>query len=135
MLILTLLIAAVLTGLALLHLLWGFGYWYPIRDEAQLVRTVVGARDVDRMPGAIPCAIVSAALIVVVFLLFAPPSGSRTLILSVAAIGLLARGAIAYTKFWRRMTPVEPFATLDRTRYGPLCLALGAGIGILLIAG
>ena len=51
-------------------------------------------------------------------MLFSTPGGPRDLILIVAAVGLITRGTMAYTKLWRSMTPVEPFATLDRTRYG-----------------
>ena len=54
--ILQTLIMIVLALVAVVHALWGIGYWFPIRDERKLVRTVVGAMDATRMPGAIPCA-------------------------------------------------------------------------------
>lgn len=64
--ILQTLIMIVLALVAVVHALWGIGYWFPIRDERKLVRTVVGAMDATRMPGAIPCAMVAAGLIIVV---------------------------------------------------------------------
>ena len=47
----------------------------------------------------------------------------------------LARGVAGYTPAWRRLQSAEPFATLDRRYYAPLCLALGTGFLIILFAG
>ena len=124
---LALVLSVVLVVIAALHLLWGIGYWFPIKDEAALARAVVGAAGVERMPGAVPCALVVVALLFAIMCLWWPPSLLRSL--AVGAIGpvFLVRGAVAYTAFWRRLTPMEPFATLDRRYYGPLCLAIGLG--------
>ena len=107
MTILALILSAVLLALAGLHILWAIGFWFPIRDEAALVKAVIA---------------------------WSPWWGES--LLRQASVGLFAlvflvRGALAYTSFWRRLTPQEPFATLDRTRYGPLCLAIGLGFVVL----
>lgn len=130
--ILQTLIMIVLALVAVVHALWGIGYWFPIRDERKLVRTVVGAMDATRMPGAIPCAMVAAGLIIVVAALSADKSWVRLTILGAAAVVFFVRGALPWVPMWRRMTPQEPYATLDRRLYGPTCLLLGIGIATLM---
>ena len=49
------------------------------------------------------------------------------------ALVFLARGVLGYTAGWRARFPTEPFATLDRKNYSPLCLVLGAGFLILVV--
>ena len=46
----------------------------------------------------------------------------------------LARGVAGYVPAWRRLQSAEPFTTLDRRYYAPLCLALGTGFLIILFA-
>ncbi|MBR7552201.1 DUF3995 domain-containing protein, partial [Mycobacterium tuberculosis] len=46
----------------------------------------------------------------------------------------LARGGLSFTAFFRNRQAEEPFLTLDRRYYGPLCLAIGAGFAVLLFA-
>ncbi len=132
--ILILCLVVVLGAIALLHGMWGIGWWVPLWDETKLVRAVVGAKGADRMPGPIPCGLVSAALLVVMISLLSGPSFAREFVISAAAIVLVARGLLAFVPFWRRMTPAEPFATLDRRFYGPLCLLLGCGLAIVALA-
>ncbi len=134
MTILASILIALLGAVALIHGLWAIGFWFPIRDEARLVRAVVGAKDASRMPGPIPCSFVAAALLVVIFALLSPAYWVRDLVLSIAAVAFILRGFLAWVPMWRRMTPQEPFATLDRYAYGPLCLVLGMGIVVLVLA-
>ncbi len=120
-------LSVVLLALSVLHVLWGIGYWFPIQDESALVRTVTGFAGAEEMPGAVPCALVAVALFMAVSCLWWPPGAFRFLALSVIGTVFVARGAAAFAPFWRKLTPVEPFATLDRKYYGPLCLMLGLG--------
>jgi hypothetical protein len=119
------LLSAVLVLIAGLHALWGMGVWWPIRDEEVLARAVVGARQVSRMPGPIPCFLVVVALLVLAVSPWLPAGGLRSLIMWIAAIVFVGRGLLAYVPFWRRMTPEQPFAQNDRRYFGPLCLAVG----------
>lgn len=127
MTIIAVLLSAITLGLAVIHILWGIGYWWPIRTEEVLVRAVVGYKGATRMPGPIPCALVAVGLICAANFPWFPDGFLRTLGLWACAVVFLIRGMLAYTPFWRNMTPQKPFSTLDRTRYGPLCLFLGAG--------
>lgn len=128
-------VAAVLSAIAALHLAWAIGWWVPIREERALARAVVGTRGVTRMPGAVPCALVAVALAFVAALPFMPGFPGQKLLLGAAALVFLGRGALAHTAAWRRLTPEQPFSRLDRQVYGPLCLAVGAGLALLAFAG
>jgi hypothetical protein len=125
--IIALILTVVLIAIAAVHLLWAIGYWFPIRDEATLARTVVGVAGQTKMPGAIACALVVVALLFAVMCLWWPPGMLRSLELAAIGAVFAVRGVVAYTGFWRRLTPEEPFATLDRRYYGPLCLLIAVG--------
>ena len=51
---------------------------------------------------------------------------------AIAAV-FIGRGILGYTAGWRARFPTEPFATLDRKNYSPLCLWIGAGFLILVL--
>ncbi|GHC53564.1 DUF3995 domain-containing protein [Neogemmobacter tilapiae] len=114
--------------IAALHLLWGFGFWFPIRDEARLARTVVGAKGIVEMPGAVPCALVVVALLFGISVIHWPDVTARGWLLRAAAGVFLLRGLASYAPVWRRLVPEQPFARLDRAFYGPLGLAIGVGL-------
>lgn len=125
----TVLSAALAAGLLLLgglHLLWALGVWWPWRDERDLVRTVVGVAGAERMPGPIPCALVAVACFVAASLPWWPPGWARQVALVLFAAAFLLRGALPWLRPWRRVAPQQPFASLDRAIYGPVCLLLGA---------
>ena len=135
MMILSVLISVVLALIALLHTLWGFGIWVPIRNEEALAHAAVGALGVTRMPGPIPCFLVATGLFAVIIAIWVSPGMIRSVVLWGAAAVFLGRGLITYTRAWRRMTPVEPFASNDRRYYGPLSLSLGMGLLLVIWGG
>lgn len=120
---------------AAFHLLWAIGYWTPIKDAVALARATVGAKGIDRMPPAIPCAVVAMALLFAAILPHNPTFPLHDLLMSGAAAVFLLRGAVAYTPFWRKTFCEEPFATLDTRFYSPLILAIGAAFLILRLQG
>lgn len=124
-------LSVVLIAVAAVHVLWGAGYWFPIREEAALARAVVGARGITHMPGALPCATVAVALLFLAGALWWPTGSQRQSVLWLAAVVFLVRGIVAYTPFWRRIAPEQPFARLDRWYYAPLCLVIGVGLLIV----
>jgi len=132
-------LALALTGLllaiAVLHLAWAIGYWIPIRDEAHLAKAVVGTAGITKMPGAVPCAMVAVALAFTAILPHRPTFPFREELMPLIAAVFLLRGLAAYTGPWRRLAPEEPFATLDRKYYAPLCLILGIGYLSLTVGG
>jgi hypothetical protein len=136
------LIAAVI-GIALLavaiaHLLWSVGIMWPIRDEKLLARTVAGFPGIERMPAkykSFGVAVAAFIACVIAFSVADPTSGGAplTTLAFLAGLVFLARGAIGYTAWWAAKTPEEPFRTLDRKTYSPLCLALGVGFLALVL--
>lgn len=114
--------------LAVIHVLWAFEVWWPIREERRLVAAVVGFEAATRMPGAIPCAAVAFALTSGAALIWLEESWIRSAGLLAYAAVFGVRGAMAYWGKWRRLTPQEPFATNDKWLFGPLCLALSVAM-------
>jgi len=126
----------ILLAIALLHVAWGLGLPWPAADETQRVATVIGLRGQTRMPGLLPCLAVAGALGAVVAMigwntLTASPL-TRAGLLAAAAV-FLARGVAPWLLVWRRLTPQQPFARLDRLVYGPLCLLLGVGLVFIVL--
>jgi len=127
----------VLLCVSALHAYWAFGGRWPGEDDLSLAKTVVGTRE---MPSA-SLTLIVAALIFLASLLplvkvallpsVLPPVLTQTgLALLTAVFGL--RGLVTYTPIWRLKASEEPFTTLDRRYFGPLCILLGMAFGILL---
>lgn len=130
---LALTLSFVLVMIAAVHLLWALGYWWPVRSETALARTVVGAEGIERMPNAAQCSFVVVALLFAAAWPWLMADG----VAPFGALGgwvltgvFLGRGVAGFVPAWRRLTPEQPFATLDQKFYSPLCLALGAGFAI-----
>lgn len=122
-------VGMVLLSLAALHVAWAIGFWWPIRNEAALANAVFGLRGATRMPGAAPTSVVAVALIWAAawpFLGDAVPPGIHRAGLLFLTFVFFVRGFAAFIPAWRRVFSEQPFASLDRQLYGPLCLAVGA---------
>ncbi len=136
-------LALVLLAAAALHAYWGLGGVWPGTDPASCARAVVGAAGATAMPGPGPSFAVAAALCLsavvalVMGRVIASPFPFVIPGLAAPAITLvfLGRSIAGYTPIWRRLTPLQPFARLDRRLYSPLCLLIGAGFLALGIGG
>ncbi len=134
---------ALLIGIAALHAYWALGGLWPALTEADLIKTVIGAPDFERMPPSWMTFTV-AALLVVAGLIALSASGVVSLgwawlaRLSAGVIALIfiARGIAGYwIGFATQMERTQPFATYDLLFYSPLCLVIGAGFMLIAIAG
>jgi hypothetical protein len=131
----------VLAAIAVLHAAWGLGSHWPCESEAVLVRTAGGTPGATKMYPPAACFTVAALLAgVSVWPLFATgllaeawPRWLTLLAGAGIATVFVARGVAGYVPAWRRLQSAEPFATLDRRYYAPLCLALGAGFLTILL--
>ena len=128
-------LSAVLAVISAMHLYWAFGGIWPARSEQTLARTVVGMRNITRMPSrgmtvaVVVCLAVAAVWPLSVAGVVGPDmpvwfAGAGTIIL--AAVFLL-RGTAGMVSLMDRRFPEEPFITLNRQIYSPLCFAIGAG--------
>jgi hypothetical protein len=142
MIALALLLAAVVWIIAVLHASWGLGNHWPAESEERLAKAAVGTHGITRVPNPAQCFAVAAVLTgVASWPLFAAgllaEAWPRWLTLlagaGIAAV-FLGRGIAGYTTAWRSRFLEEPFATYDQRYYSPLCLLLGAGYFIVLIA-
>ena len=142
MTILALLISGPLYIAAALHILWAFGSTWPCKSEDQLIRTVMGARQRGKHSKdqnsylfkmfvtlwvAMMIAIAATLPLIKIGWLYAPikPWVLSILLGGQGAIFLL-RGLAGYTSKWQQLTPLEPFRTLDKVFYSPICIALGS---------
>jgi len=143
MTVLALVLSAVLTLFAALHVYWGIGGIWPGSDPRSCARAVVGIAGIEAMPSmsaslAVAAAIIAAALVALALGgLFASPFEQVPLAGAALFIGLvfLGRGIAGFTPAWRRLTPEMPFARLDMRYYSPLCLVIGAGFAFLALQG
>ena len=123
---------------AMAHFFWAFGSTWPIKNETLLSQTVVGLPGITRMPNRLVTFIVSllilAAGIVALSLADHTSGGWPLTVLGLALAAIfIVRGILGYTPGWRARFPAEPFATLDRKNYSPLCFWIGAGFLILVL--
>lgn len=124
--------------IAIAHFAWSLGNTWPIRSEELLVQTVVGTPGTTRMPNRLLIFVMAVLVLaagVIALALADEASGGLplTLIGALLAVIFLGRGVLGYTPSWRARHPVEPFATLDRRNYSPLCFWIGAGFLILVL--
>lgn len=132
---------AVLTIIALVHVYWALGGCWPAQKRAKLPRVVVGSEAADMPPAALT---IFVALLIflagVVPLIWTEilivPFDRRFQAMVVASLALvfLVRGLVTYTPVAARYSMVEPFVTLNRRYYSPLCLAIGASFTIILFS-
>lgn len=140
---LALLLSTVVWIIAVLHASWGLGNHWPAASPERLAKSAVGTPGITRMPPPSQCFAVAAILAgVASWSLFAAGLLAEawphwlTLVAGAGiAAAFIGRGVAGYTSVWRRRFSEEPFATFDRHYYSPLCLALGAGYLVILIAG
>jgi hypothetical protein len=127
-----------LLAIGIAHLLWSCGATWPIQNRTLLARAISGAPGVTEMPPRLRTfgiALVIFGCGLLALALADHDSGGLWLsaLGTLAGAAFLGRGIVGYTAWWKRLTPEEPFRTLDRKNYSPLCLLLGAGFLILVI--
>ena len=142
--LISILVFMTLLVIAALHVAWAFGSVFPCRDRETLVRTVVGRSGGDGGSGMPPgfSTVIVAALIFLAALwplmmqgwlltfVPVPVQGIGSIVLILVFLG---RGIAGLTPWFRRLLPKEPFRTLNRNYYSPLCIALGLCYFVILI--
>ncbi|MCF6301911.1 MAG: DUF3995 domain-containing protein [Devosiaceae bacterium] len=126
-----------LLAISMVHMLWAFGSTYPAKTQRDLARTVAGFKDIEKMPPRLASLAVSLATLFAGLWALALTDPNTSLILTSGGFVLtflfLARGLVSYTSWWRALTPEQPFASFDVKVYGPLCLFIAVGFGLLTV--
>lgn len=136
-------LSLVMAAVAAIHAYWAMGGLWPGRTEQELIDTVVGEKGRTLMPPVWLTAIITAlfAGIAAWPLFLAPiavrivPQGFVAAATFLLAAVFLLRGFASYIPAVARLNAVEPFATLNRRYYAPLCIILGAGYLALALNG
>jgi len=139
--ILALLLFIVLALIAAIHAYWAFGGLWPAETEQVLVNTVIGAADMAGMPSTGSTLVVAGLIFLTGVIGLAAgdvvspaPRWLMRLLAAGAGLVFLARGVAGYFFEAVAWTPVEPFATLNRVFYSPLCLAVAIAFFILALS-
>mgnify|MGYP001283815088 CR=1 FL=1 len=131
------LVFVALLAVSVAHFLWSLGRTWPIRNEKLLAQTVVGTRDIERMPPRLASFAVSIATLAAGILALSLADHDAgglwlTLLGLIPAAVFLARGIVGYTPWWAQRTPEPNFRLNDARVYSPLCIALGLGFLVLV---
>lgn len=158
-----LLIFSSLTLIACLHAYWAIGGKWPGIDDETLAKIVIGTKGLKKLPRAsltiLVALLIFTAGIIPLFwgyhqeqvdlgMSFLPASFFSILVvmnelipfwfLRIAMVGLtlifIGRGIATYTPWAKQQNLEEPFRSLDKKYYAPLCLTLGIGFLILLLS-
>lgn len=131
MIVLAVLASFGLVVIAALHVMWALGYWWPIKDEAELARTVVGSKGITKMPSATACSLVVVALLCAAAWPWFPDTTLKSLGLFGIAVVFQIRAVAAYSPMMKHACPEQPFRRLDETVYAPICIVFGVIFMIL----
>ncbi len=130
-------VTMLLVMIGLLHVVWGFGSFWPANDAEQFMSTFVGD------PGPVPPQLLSLLFglifmaMGVMFSLWAWEKelpGPRKLwqILMIAIVSIFAlRGLAGYLPVFAGS--LDPFMTLNRQLYSPLCIIIALAGTIILV--
>ncbi len=136
-------LAVVLVVAGILHLLWAARIYFPFANEQAAARAVVGLRGITRMPsrGAsafVGLLLIAAAVAAVCIGSFSAQVPAAKYVLAPLGLFLsavfLTRGIAGILPAFERAAPEQPFLTLNRRLYSPLCAAIGLGFLFLVIA-
>jgi hypothetical protein len=136
-------LAAILGVSGLFYVGWAAGLSFPFANEQALARSVIGRRGITRVPsrraflyvGVLLFAAATAAFLLGGFGEAVPESKPF-----LAPVGLLlaliflVRGVAGVLPAFERAAPEQPFLTLNRRLYSPLCVLAGTAFLYLTLA-
>ncbi len=139
--IIAIILFLILIIIAIIHIIWAQGIYWPAKDEYSLVKMVIGEPDMRQMPSA--KFTYFAAFLLLLGAMFALWGGdiiNPSLPLWVREFGIFllafifgTRGLAPYLIAKQMGERTEPFKKLDKYFYAPLCLIISIGFIIFLI--
>ena len=136
-------LALVLVAASLLYLLWAAGVTFPFASEQALARALIGRRGITRLPSRAAFLYLAVLLIAAALAAFLLGGYSQAVPQSkpfLAPVGLLlalvflGRGVAGVLPAFERAAPEQPYLSLNRRIYSPLCFAAGLGFLFLTLA-
>ena len=136
-------LALVLVAAGLLYLLWATGVTFPFASEQALARALIGRRGITRLPSRAAFLYLAVLLIAAALAAFLLGGYSQAVPQSkpfLAPVGLLlalvflGRGVAGVLQAFERAAPEQPYLSLNRRIYSPLCFAAGLGFLFLTLA-
>lgn len=128
------LLAVILGGLGLLHLVWASGLSFPFANEQILARSIVGRRGITRLPSRAAVALLGGLLIgsaVLAGVMGHHAGMSPALKFLIVPVGLMLsgifflRGIVGVLPAFERAAPEQPYLSLNRRLYSPLSALVG----------
>ena len=122
----------VLAAISALHAVWATGRTWPVADKSQFVKTFVGIEGAEKFPGPVLTGVVVLLIAVAALLtLWAAellqlplPSSLKPIVLWALFAVFFLRGISTYAL--PNLPRAQPFKSLDRRYYAPLCLLIAA---------
>ena len=136
-------LALVLVAASLLYLLWATGVTFQFASEQALARALIGRRGITRLPSRAAFLYLAVLLIAAALAAFLLGGYSQAVPQSkpfLAPVGLLlalvflGRGVAGVLPAFERAAPEQPYLSLNRRIYSPLCFAAGLGFLFLTLA-
>jgi len=136
-------LALVLVAAGLLYLLWAAGVTFPFANEQSLARSLIGRRGITRVPSRAAFVYLAVLLFAAALAAFLLGGYSEAVPQSkpfLAPVGLLlafvflGRGVVGVLPAFERAAPEEPYLSLNRRIYSPLCVLAGLGFLFLTLA-
>ncbi|MFN7056607.1 DUF3995 domain-containing protein [Hyphomonas sp.] len=135
------LLATILALAGLLHIGWAAGLSFPFANEQALARSVVGRRGITVLPSRAGTGFVGVLLLAAALAAWimgqdpeALPREAKLLLLPSGLLltaVFLVRAVAGILPAFERSAPEEPYLTLNRRLYSPLCAFIAAGFLVL----
>jgi hypothetical protein len=136
-------LALLLACTGVLYLVWSAGVTFPFSNEQSLARSLIGRRGITRVPSRAAFLYVSILLFAAAAAAFLMGGYSEAVPQSkpfLAPVGLLlalvflGRGIAGVLPAFERAAPEQPYLSLNRRLYSPLCFLAGLGFLFLTLA-
>jgi Protein of unknown function (DUF3995) len=136
-------LALLLASVGVMYLVWSAGVTFPFANEQSLARSLIGRRGITRVPSRAAFLYIGVLFFAAAVAAFLMGGYSEAVPQSkpfLAPVGLLlalvflGRGVAGVLPAFERAAPEQPYLSLNRRLYSPLCVLAGLGFLFLTVA-